>query len=337
MDATDWGEILALSQASYLQGLDERFDGDISGLGGSDTCGQSVTIGFVQKLWNQTMPSPPDPFPYPEPNKYSLKHYTWDRIWTYRRVLSSHESVEVDDLSLQNFDGNDYSNGYLFLSKNDTRKSLSQWEGGVSREVMDGAERMALGWEQWFRENAPEKYQGRVTLERTTMGTCTGLVKLPYIRDTRRSIGIDGFVMKVDEISGDAEDMVGHVYPDRLAIGSYDVDYHTITRCIYPLYMKKRYGVLPYFIPLRAMTNRDYDNLVLAGKTMAQSFLVNAASRLHPIEWSSGTAAGVLASYMSLSDMTSQQALKDVVRVQERVKLYTPIAWTIDGKLYPSQ
>lgn len=31
---------------------------------------------------------------------------------------------------------------------------------------------------------------------------------------------------------------------------------------------------------------------------MATSFLVNAASRLHPIEWSSGTAVGVAAAYM---------------------------------------
>ena len=34
--------------------------------------------------------------------------------------------------------------------------------------------------------------------------------------------------------------------------------------------------ILPYFIPLRAMTNRDFGNLIVAGKTIAQSFLANS-------------------------------------------------------------
>lgn len=42
----------------------------------------------------------------------------------------------------------------------------------------------------------------------------------------------------------------------------------------------------------RSLTNAKYDNLLVAGKTIAQSFLVNAATRLHPVEWSSGTGAG---------------------------------------------
>ena len=39
IDATSWGELLVLSGAHYLQGIEERFDGDHSGIGNS-TCGQ---------------------------------------------------------------------------------------------------------------------------------------------------------------------------------------------------------------------------------------------------------------------------------------------------------
>lgn len=58
-----------------------------------------------------------------------------------------------------------------------------------------------------------------------------------------------------------------------MAIGAYNVDIHSIQGCKYPDYMHNYYPILPYFIPLRAMTNAKYENLVVAGKTMAQSFL----------------------------------------------------------------
>jgi hypothetical protein len=45
--------------------------------------------------------------------------------------------------------------------------------------------------------------------------------------------------------------MVGTIFPDRLALGSYDVDIHGLDGCTYPAYMKEYYPILPYFIPLR--------------------------------------------------------------------------------------
>jgi hypothetical protein len=39
MDASEWGELMALTDAPYLQGINEKFDGDTSG-NGNDTCGR---------------------------------------------------------------------------------------------------------------------------------------------------------------------------------------------------------------------------------------------------------------------------------------------------------
>ncbi len=75
--------------------------------------------------------------------------------------------------------------------------------------------------------------------------------------------------MKISDISGDATQMVGEIYPDRVAIGVYDVDIHTLQNCLYPSYMMSYYPILPFFIPLRAMTNDKIENLLTAGKTMA--------------------------------------------------------------------
>jgi hypothetical protein len=66
---------------------------------------------------------------------------------------------------------------------------------------------------------------------------------------------------------------------------------------------------------------------------MAQSFLANSATRLHPIEWSTGTAAGVAAAHMAKAGLTSRQASESIAEVQELVRRQTPIDWTLpDGR-----
>jgi len=47
-------------------------------------------------------------------------------------------------------------------------------------------------------------------MKKDVFGTCHGLSKVPYIRDTRRSIGIDGFVLNVKDIAGK------FVYPTKM-------------------------------------------------------------------------------------------------------------------------
>lgn len=67
---------------------------------------------------------------------------------------------------------------------------------------------------------------------------------------------------------------------------------------LYPEYEHKYYPVLPYYIPLRAMTNPDIDNMMPISKTMAQSFLVNATVRLHPVEFPIDQVAGTVSAYV---------------------------------------
>ncbi len=129
-----------------------------------------------------------------------------------------------------------------------------------------------------------------------------------------------------------------YIFDDRLCIGAYGVDIHFMNSCPYPPYIRKYYPVLPYYIPLRAMTNRDIDNLIPIGKTMAQTFLVNSAIRLHPVEFSIGQAAGVVGTYAvqnSLPNVAEMLKEEHLRRIQSTVKQFTPISWTIDGKRYP--
>jgi hypothetical protein len=347
MEGTSWGEVLALSNASYLIGLMEQFDGDTSGIGNS-SCGQSFTIDFLEQLRGTPVEEPPNPLPEPTGGShYTLGPYTWERIWTYRRVNTStpdSNTVAVNDLTIQNWaGGNDYGKQFFFLSLSDTQRQrdTDQWQGGVNLDAIQNAERLAYGYHYWYRKNAPTQWANRTVLIRSpsSTGTCHSLAKLPYLRESRRSIGYQNFLMNVTTITGHARDLHGYIFDDRLCIGVYGVDIHFMDGCHYVPYIHEEYTVLPYYIPLRAMTNRDIDNLIVIGKTMAQSFLVNSATRLHPVEFSIGQSAGVVGSYavqnnlQSVAEMLSEEHLK---RVQSMVKEFTPMSWTINGTRYPN-
>jgi hypothetical protein len=345
IEGTSWGEVLALSNASYLIGLMEQFDGDASGIGNS-SCGQAFTIDFLEKLQETPVDEPPNPLPEPTGGaNYTFGAITWERVWTYRRVYTSAGSGEpaINDITIQNWGGgNDYRTEFFFLSPSDTQRQrdTDQWQGGVNLDAIQNAERQSYGYHYWYRKKAPANFANRTVLIRSVeeSGTCHGLAKMPYLRESRRSIGYQNFVMNVTTITGHALDLHGYIFDDRVCIGCYDVDIHPMAKCSYPSYMHAEHSVLPYYIPLRAMTNRDIDNLVVIGKTMAQSFLVNSATRLHPVEFSIGQAAGVVGTYAvqnNLQNVAEMVKEEHIRRVQSIVKEFTPTSWTINGKRYP--
>jgi len=189
-----------------------------------------------------------------------------------------------------------------------------------------------------FKNHSAPSVGEYISLARGPLGTCHGLSKVPYMRDTRRSIGVGSFVLNVSSLSGPVSQTVGDIFFDRIELGAYDVDIHPISGCQYPSYMQQSYQILPFYIPLRSLTNVLIQNLLVAGKTIAQSFLANATTRLHPVEWSSGTAAGVVASYMAKNSVNNTATLLDSIHlpaVQAQVSKFTPISWYISGQYYP--
>jgi hypothetical protein len=343
IDGSDWGELLALSKADYIQGLAEKYDGDASGEG-PDRCGQSMVFGFAEEYLRQDpiVPEPPNPYPVEYPDYYQvLKQLSWDQLWTYRRLYSTRSDVSPGDISLQNVNyGNDNQFGYLFQSRTDTKKMVEsdQWQGGIDMAVLKTAEYLSFGWHYFYKANNT-KIAKRLFLNKDVFGTCHGLVKVPYIRDTRRSIGINDFVLKITDLSGDfRQSPVSKIFEDRIAIGNYPADIHSIKDCKFPDYMNVEYQTLPFYIPFRALTNRSYKNLLVSGKTMAQSFMANSATRLHPIEWATGTAAGVSAAFMVNENVIdTKTVLARITQLQALIKKQTPITWTIEGKKYPAE
>lgn len=336
IDATEWGELLALADAPYLIGT-EAHEGDTHG---NDRCGQATVFCFVEQYQK-------DPVDEPERGvsatdvgfgEYKGQKDAWQKIWTYRR-LQGHGTPAVGDLCLQNWGysekthegGNDYPFGYLFKSKKDTAAERSDWHGGIDLAVLAAAERRALAWHEWFKNHTPPEINSRqITLAPEVMGTGHGLAKLPYIRDTRRSIGLDNYLLKFDDITGDPAKQTGTVFEDRIALGAYPADVHPIITCQMPEFVREAHDTLPFYIPFRALTNAKVENMLVAGKTMAQTFLVNSATREQPTEWSTGTAAGVAAAYMAQHAQTSRAAYQQSLsELQRLIAKRTPIDWTI--------
>jgi len=342
IDATEWGELLVLADAPYLIGV-ESTDG---GRQGNQRVGQSITYGFVQELHATADSSRDQGVPDPEVDKLGLGDYGdrpngWELVWTYRRLRTTapnSRQIHNGDLCLQNWGyyvgrdvgGNDYPFGYLFLDADNARQQLADWRGGVDLAVMANAEARAFAWHHWFADHAPAEYgRDRISLAKNVLGTGHGLSKLPYIRDTRRSVGLDGFLLRVEDLVPTGPGQLARIWEDRIALGAYPVDIHPMAGVIYPDYIHREYDVAPFTIPFRALTNDRLGNLLVAGKTMAQSFLANSATRLHPTEWSTGIAAGVSAAMMAEREMTSRDLLKSITELQSRVRKATPIDWTM--------
>lgn len=339
VDATEWGELLALSGASYLVGTEHK-DGDLHG---NDRCGQATTFGFVMRYHDRPIKDHPKypTMPHLGFGSYRNRPDAWSQVWTYRRIKADADEPNSGDLSLQNWgydprsgeSGNDYPGGYLFLSRDDTAAQMDDWQGGVDRETLAAAERQALAWHDWFRRAAPSGVHADCfTIDGQVLGTAHGLSKVPYVRDTRRSIGLDNFVLEFLHLSGSAEQRTGTRFDDRVALGAYAADIHPLAGCSYPAARHADSHTLPYYIPYRALTNCDFDNLLVAGKTMAQTFMTNSATRLHPSEWSSGCAAGCAAAYLSRTGVATAAGLEHIDEIQEMVIRHTPIDWTIDGQ-----
>jgi hypothetical protein len=199
---------------------------------------------------------------------------------------------------------------------------------------------------------------GSLSVRPEESGTSDGLSKMLYLRESRRSMaGMGGFrlchsIMSASNPGPGGEGCsaaadppsrsgngTGYQFLDTVALGApqplFGYDIHMSAKwCNYPRYisnkMRRPNSTVPYFIPFRALTVAGASNLLVAGKSMATSFLTNSVTRLHPNEWASGTAAGVAAAMMSELNLSSAQMTANVPKLQDRLRsLGVPLAFNL--------
>jgi hypothetical protein len=321
IEGTELGDVLATSGLPFAQGIEVPFENSTT----YENCGQAQTLTFYLEL----LPQPPDPvatqtvpaggdegFRFPNASKWATGtsadgdgagldihgHFRPGFTWRRAHCAGPNRSlfaVNDGDISQQN-SGNDLDSAYLFPTMAAVRAEVkSGWQGGLNLTALRMLEDRAFGWYHFLVKSSHytnSSWPQRLVLSHTTSGTAHGLSKVPYWRDTRRALGIDGYRLTHPPLR-DWVGMTGEHFTDSVAIGDYNDDTHELKMptCVYPEYMSGQntaQGGKPYYIPLRALLVGGAPNLLATGKTMAQSFHANSNTRLHPSEWTSGTAAG---------------------------------------------
>ena len=241
-------------------------------------------------------------------------------FFNYRRIVSTtrndpfQAAPVLGDMTMVNWNrGNDWTwmdPPLIFTPDQINANSQQQnWMGGISTTALRHGEDHALLFARWLLQTQtqprfPLSYLSGVE----AMGTQSGLSMVPYIREGRRILGRqayedDTFLMREADLRTDQTG--GRDFtPTTVAVSHYDIDIHG---CRYrngaPSWEAgsapaKEFVVRPVKIPLESMNPQDVNNLLIGGKSIAVSHIVNALTRVHMSEWGIGAAAGVTASWL---------------------------------------
>ena len=357
LDATDTGELLPLTDTPYVTGAEAQEDtGEphaARGYPNPDEV-QSFTFPFAVEYRpgeDHTIPKPEGYEAFRDAQPYALHLHEGTPIekrfrmfahgpdgelpfWTYRRIFDAgllNDPVQKNDVALINWAGNDYRFAN-FLDKSPSERA----------RILDEAKRLSPGLLYWLQTEAPRDEGGRgypeLMLRPDVMDTPDGLAKAPYIRESRRIRGLER-VLEPDLLAGpldvslnrDKRGARAKFFPNAVAIGWYPLDLHpSVGNAEVVMYAP----TLPFQIPLGALIPERTPNLLAACKNIGTTHLSNGATRLHPVEWAVGEAAGTLAAYCLEKDCLPREVWASEAltgELQHRLLANgAPLAWTVD-------
>jgi len=244
-------------------------------------------------------------------------------LWRYRRIVAKHNWKQgLDEVSLINWAQNDFA-----------LQPLLDGEQLQEREVVAAAKQQSLCFLYWLQTCAErscigESGQGFTELSLATdmLGTTDGFAQQIYVRESRRIIGLNTLTQTDIECRSQG-DLKPATCTDSVGIGLYNMDIHPTCASLTGSNAKVR----PFELPLGVFIGEHVDNLIPACKNISVSHLVNAATRVHPIEWLIGEVAGLLASFCMQQKMLPTSVYYNTALVQDLQQLLTeqgiPLHW----------
>lgn len=325
LEATEVGDLYPLAGIEYKIGAESRTETDEPhALEGEADPGriQSFTWVFAMSFGGDphTVAEPPADYekwrhfappewPYPQIgwNYYDRRHKTtrpfgiegeWSQnLFTYRQCTDpEHFTDGRSAATLVNWPQNDFQAGAIVEVTEEERQAR-----------MHDARQLSLSLFHWLRTEAPRPDGGvgypDLRLAPEISGTPDGLAKAPYHREGRRLKA--RFTMREQDVSeacNPGRDRAVE-YPDAVGIGCYAIDLHPAANGEMGLEAR----ALPFQIPLGALLPERVTNVIAAGKGIGVTHITNGCTRLHPVEWVIGEAAGLLAGYCLKEDKTPHQ------------------------------
>jgi hypothetical protein len=364
VEATEFGDVLVLADGVAVgQGVELEAENSTEY---DEYCGNPAAFSILAE-WSTTAPPPPGTSQadsggpaQPLPDMLRVRRYWTTAKHTPRSYSPYHHQHDYvpplapGDHYTVTSDCSDLVNANVFLplaAARATARAGGAWAGGMNLTAIAKAEAQMLacyrGWDN-----------GSLSVRPDESGTSDGFSKMLYLRESRRSrAGVGGFrlchsIMSASNPGPGGEGCstaadppgrsgtgTGYEFLDTVAIGSpqpmFGFDIHMSAKwCSFPRYISSKMrhpnSTVPFFIPFRALTVAGAPNLLVAGKSMATSFLTNAVTRLHPNEWASGTAAGVAAAMMSEFNLSSTQMVVNVLELQDRLRsLGVPLTFNL--------
>ena len=226
VEATETGEVIALSGVPYRLGLDAK--SPLNPSSPTETpnpyCVQGFTYTFGMERTAEPQPQPEPAFyqqyaPYFSYERPRNSNDYFDYVFTYRRIAAPDprpeakqfgvSAVAPGDISMQNWTwGNDYRPGTsadnLILSASQLSETgqlaPGGWLGGLRAETLKKGEENAYSYYHWLTTGTTDSQLGAGVKEPNPnhvfisgldapMGTAHGLSKYPYIREARRIVG----------------------------------------------------------------------------------------------------------------------------------------------------
>ena len=347
LDATDTGDLLALAGLDYVTGAESQADtGEPHAPPDArprETQGFTYCFAVEYCAGENHTIDKPDGYEYFRDNQpYTLSPSGRDGqpvvykmfetseqgnlpFWTYRRI---HDGALLggNDIALMNWVSNDYHGGDILNATPDEKA-----------QYLDEATRLSLGFLYWLQTECPRDDGGygypELKLRPDIMGTSDGLSQMPYIRESRRIKAMTRIVEQDITAEYNHGARAKH-FSDSVGIGWYAMDLHP---CVGNPDVSMYAPTKPFQIPLGALIPQQETRVIPACKNIGTTHLTNGAYRVHPSEWAIGEAAGMLASFCVVNDVTPHAVLASAWltwRLQYHLlKVGCPIMWVIDVPL----
>ncbi len=347
IDATELGDLLALGAADFVVGAESKAEtGEAHAIEKTDPEDvQSFTYSFFVEHRpgeRHVIDEPPhyarnrDEQPFTLAIDYGKgrvltygvfeeRKGTPGSFWRYRRAIDASQFDDPrypHDIALINWTGNDYRGGHILV--NDPSEQLAHLQAACD---------LSLGFLYWLQTEAARDEGGRgypeLKLRKDVTDTANGLVKFPYIRESRRIRAVKTILEQEVADVGRSGPRAEH-FNDSVGIGFYGLDLHESKRRRQILFDPTR----PFQIPLGALIPRKTRNLLAGCKNIGTTHLTNGCYRLHPIEWAIGEAAGLTAA-LCIERRTTPHKVREQTRelreLQRRlVARGAPIMWYSD-------